>query len=57
MRRKIQATVVPTDPQQVQRMLRKLGEPVTLFGEREVFTKPVGRLACAVEVYGTVPGE
>ena len=41
MRRKIQATVVPTDVEQVRRMLRQLGEPVTMFGEREVGHKTI----------------
>lgn len=36
MRRKVQATVVPTDPMQVKNLLRELDEPITIFGEREV---------------------
>ena len=36
LRRKMKATVVPTNDADVRRMLRQLGEPVTLFGEREV---------------------
>ena len=36
LRRKMKATVVPTNDQEVRRMLRQLGEPMTLFGEREV---------------------
>ncbi|GMH40875.1 hypothetical protein BSKO_08779 [Bryopsis sp. KO-2023] len=36
MRRKIQSTVVPTDSAQVKQVLRNLGEPITLFGEREM---------------------
>lgn len=36
MRRKIQAAIVPTDSERVKQVLRSLGEPVTLFGEREV---------------------
>lgn len=27
--------MVPTDPAQVKKLLRRIGEPVTLFGERE----------------------
>lgn len=29
-------TVVPTDDGKVRQLLRQLGEPITLFGEREV---------------------
>lgn len=36
LRRKIRATLVPTDDGKVREMLRQIGEPVTLFGEREV---------------------
>jgi hypothetical protein len=36
LRRKIRATLVPTDDAKVREMLRGLGEPITLFGEREV---------------------
>ena len=36
LRRRMKATVVPTNDQEVRRMLRQLREPVTLFGEREV---------------------
>lgn len=36
LRRKMKATVVPTADSEVRRMLRQLGEPITLFGEREV---------------------
>ena len=35
-RRRLRQTVVPTDPGEVKQTLRQLGEPVTLFGEREV---------------------
>lgn len=37
LRRKMKATVVPTNDADVRRLLRQLGEPVTLFGEREVW--------------------
>ena len=36
LKRKMKATVVPTDDGKVREMLRQLGEPITLFGEREV---------------------
>jgi hypothetical protein len=36
LRRRIRSTVVPTDGGKVRAMLRALGEPITLFGEREV---------------------
>jgi hypothetical protein len=36
LRRRIRSTVVPTDDGKVRTMLRALGEPITLFGEREV---------------------
>ena len=47
LRRKMKATVVPTNDQEVRRMLRQLGEPVTLFGEREVSCMQHGRLILA----------
>lgn len=40
LRRKMKATVVPTNDQEVRRMLRQLQEPMTQFGEREV--RPAG---------------
>ncbi|KAI3428827.1 hypothetical protein D9Q98_007644 [Chlorella vulgaris] len=36
LRRKMKATVVPTNDSDVRRMLRQLKEPITLFGEREM---------------------
>lgn len=36
LRRRIRSTVVPTDDVKVRTMLRALGEPFTLFGEKEV---------------------
>lgn len=36
LRRRIRSTVVPTDDIKVRTMLRVLGEPITLFGEKEV---------------------
>ncbi|KAF8062934.1 hypothetical protein HT031_003773 [Scenedesmus sp. PABB004] len=36
MRRRIRGTVVPTDDGKVRAMLRALGEPITLFGEKEM---------------------
>jgi U4/U6 small nuclear ribonucleoprotein PRP4 len=36
LRRRIRSTVVPTDDIKVRTMLRALGEPITLFGEKEV---------------------
>lgn len=36
LRRRIRSTVVPTDDGKVRAMLRALGEPITLFGEREM---------------------
>ncbi|KXZ52453.1 hypothetical protein GPECTOR_9g497 [Gonium pectorale] len=36
LRRKIRQVVVPTDDGKVRLLLRQLGEPVTLFGEREM---------------------
>lgn len=35
-RRRLRATVVPTDVTAVKMLLRQLKEPITLFGEREV---------------------
>ncbi len=35
-RRRLRATVVPTDVTAVKMLLRQLGQPITLFGEREV---------------------
>ena len=35
-RRRLRATVVPTDVQEVKLLLRQLEQPITLFGEREV---------------------
>ena len=36
LRRRMRATVVPTSDGEVRRLLRQLGEPVTLFGEQQV---------------------
>lgn len=36
LRRRMKAVVVPTDDAEVRRLLREEGEPITLFGEREV---------------------
>lgn len=36
LRRKMQTVLVPTDDVKVREMLRSMGEPITLFGEREV---------------------
>ncbi|KAG2485719.1 hypothetical protein HYH03_015603 [Edaphochlamys debaryana] len=36
LRRKIRQVVVPTDDGKVRQLLRQLGEPITLFGEREM---------------------
>lgn len=36
LKRKMKATVVPTDDVKVRQVLRQLGEPITLFGEKEV---------------------
>jgi len=36
LRQKAKAVVVPTDDGRMRQMLRSMGEPVTLFGEREV---------------------
>lgn len=46
LRRKMKATVVPTNDADVRRQLRQLREPVTLFGEREVRWGGVGRQDC-----------
>ena len=35
LRRRMRATVVPTGDADVRRVLRQLGEPVTLFGEQQ----------------------
>lgn len=40
LRRRIRSTVVPTDDIKVRTMLRALGEPITLFGEKEVRAQP-----------------
>ena len=56
LRRKMRATVVPTNDGEVRRMLRQLGEPVTLFGEREVRTAVVCMGECGWSVgVGAVP--
>ena len=39
-RRRIRATMVPTADADVRRILRQIGHPVTLFGEREVISLP-----------------
>ena len=36
LKRKMKVTVVPTDDLKVRQMLRQLGEPITIFGEKEV---------------------
>lgn len=36
LRRRMKTVVVPTNDGEVRRLLRELGEPITLFGEREV---------------------
>lgn len=36
LRRKMQSVAVPTSPDDVKKALRYIGEPTTLFGEREV---------------------
>ena len=36
LKRKMKATVVPTDDVKVRQVLRQLGEPITMFGEKEV---------------------
>jgi U4/U6 small nuclear ribonucleoprotein PRP4 len=38
LRQKIKSVVVPTDDGRVKQMLRQLGDPITLFGEKEVRT-------------------
>ena len=38
LRRKLKATVVPTNDVEVRALLRRAEQPVTLFGEREVTT-------------------
>lgn len=37
LKRKAKTIVVPTDDGRVRDMLRQMGEPITLFGEREVW--------------------
>jgi hypothetical protein len=39
LRRRMRATVVPTGDGDVRRLLRQLGEPVTLFGEQQARTQ------------------
>lgn len=39
LRRKAKAVVVPTDDAKVRTLLRQMGEPITLFGEKEVRTQ------------------
>ena len=39
LRRRMRATVVPTNDGEVCKILRQAGEPITLFGEREVRTR------------------
>jgi hypothetical protein len=54
LRRRIRSTVVPTDDGKVRAMLRALGEPITLFGEREVGVfKSTATLAAAQKVVTT----
>ena len=36
LKRKMKTTVVPTDDGEVRQLLRHLGQPVTLYGERQV---------------------
>jgi U4/U6 small nuclear ribonucleoprotein PRP4 len=36
LKRKMRTTVIPTDDLKVRQMLRQLGEPITIFGEKEV---------------------
>lgn len=38
LRRRMRQMVVPTLDAEVRTMLRSIGEPITLFGEREVCT-------------------
>jgi U4/U6 small nuclear ribonucleoprotein PRP4 len=40
LKRKMKATVVPTDDLKVRQMLRQMGEPITFFGEKEVRCSP-----------------
>lgn len=42
LRRRIRSMVVPTDDSKVRQMLRTMGEPITLFGEREVSSRIAG---------------
>lgn len=51
-RRRLRATVVPTDVGEVKALLRQLGQPITLFGEREVGGRMAGFLLTASEIYG-----
>lgn len=46
LKRRAKNVVVPTDDGRVREMLRQLNEPVTLFGEREVWH------ACCMEMHG-----
>jgi U4/U6 small nuclear ribonucleoprotein PRP4 len=39
LKRRMKQTVVPTDDSKVKQMLRQIGEPVTMFGEREVSSR------------------
>lgn len=51
LRRRIRSTVVPTDDIKVRTMLRALGEPITLFGEKEVRgvdARAAARIRCPV---------
>jgi len=41
-RRKMRTTIVPTAVEAVKRVLRSMGEPVTLFAERPVPPPPPG---------------
>ena len=43
LRRKVKTVVVPTDDAKVRATLRALGEPITLFGERQVGCGLAGR--------------
>lgn len=36
LRRRMRATIVPTNVDAVKQVLRSMGEPITLFGERPV---------------------
>ncbi len=40
-RRRMRATIVPTIVEAVKQVLRSMGEPVTLFGERPVSHRPL----------------